>query len=677
MEPGNYNVTQIDSRERIRNLYFQPGDIIADRYEFVRELGRGGMGSVLLCRDTVASNREMALKTVPDILRNNEEAVAALRQEYDNMYNLTHDGIIAVRNLVHDEFRYYVVMDYAEGETLEAYLKSHPKPGLAVTLEVVRHLAEALDYAHGKNMVHRDVKPGNVMIQIDGATVKSVKLLDFGLGIQIRESFSRTTGSMATSGTPAYKSPEQWSPKQYGKASAKSDQYSLAVLAYEMLDGHYPFYEYDLDTFRDGVLNDEPALLDDQPEYVSNVLLKALSKRSQDRFESCMAFAMALAGTGTQPSQQTPAPNIALQATGNQYSTNVFKPSANNNITLKLADGVELELVKISAGKFMMGAPDSKTRREVTLTTDYWIGKYPVTQAQYEAVLKQNPSYFKGKDNPVENISWNEAMQFCQMLNMRISSQIPGGYYFNLPTEAQWEYAGRAGTTTSLNNGEEMIVLPDGSSPNLDELGWYCKNSQMTTHPVGQKKPNAWGLYDMHGNVQEYCFDRYHENYDETIDPTGWFEGDDIVKGGNFATEANQSRIDSRTICKKQEFGFRLALVSIQQKQRHKREYDFQKNKAEIAETKKKIKETKAELARYSYLDFFGTIWTAIPCFFIIGGICGLCKGDVGFGLVMILIGIPLPALVLWSIYDGKRKLKNKKNELENQLDILLKQYPE
>ena len=118
MEQNDFNTTQMDSRERLKTLYLQSGDVIAGNYEFVRELGRGGMGMVCLCRDLVANGRLMAVKTVPDILRDDQDAVAVLTHEYDAMYDLTNDGIVAVRNLVKDDFRYYVVMDYAEGETL-------------------------------------------------------------------------------------------------------------------------------------------------------------------------------------------------------------------------------------------------------------------------------------------------------------------------------------------------------------------------------------------------------------------------------------------------------------------------------------------------------------------------------------------------------------------------------
>ena len=161
------------------------------------------------------------------------------------------------------------------------------------------------------------------------------------------------------------------------------------------------------------------------------------------------------------------------------------------------------------------------------------IGKYAITQEQYQAVMGVNPSYFQGNpQNPVESVSYDDAEVFCIKLNGMT------GHKYRLPTEAEWEYACRAGTTTDYYFGDDYRQLGD--------YAWYVGNSRQTTHPVGQKKPNAWGLYDMSGNVWEWCEDNGHDSYENAPkDGSAWLTNDNdyrILRGGSGYTIPDRCR---------------------------------------------------------------------------------------------------------------------------------------
>ena len=218
------------------------------------------------------------------------------------------------------------------------------------------------------------------------------------------------------------------------------------------------------------------------------------------------------------------------------------------DMMIPLSDDVDLDMVWVDPGTFLMGSPrdergrqDNETQHEVTLTKGYWLGRYQVTQTQYEVIMGTNPSNFKGADPPVEMVNWNEAKEFCAKLTAieKAAGRLPEGYEYTLPTEAQWEYACRAGSITAFNNGLNIpkdSQIKDNPCPNLDKVGWYGYNSDKTTHPVGQKVPNSWGIFDMHGNVWEWCLDWYGAYPTKSVtDPTGPSTGTyRILRGGGW-----------------------------------------------------------------------------------------------------------------------------------------------
>ncbi|WP_099468967.1 formylglycine-generating enzyme family protein [Konateibacter massiliensis] len=206
-------------------------------------------------------------------------------------------------------------------------------------------------------------------------------------------------------------------------------------------------------------------------------------------------------------------------------------------IRIELSAGVSMEFVLIEAGSFFMGSyegegdEDEQSRHKVTITEAFYIGKYEVTQKQWNLVMGDNPSHFEGTDNPVDTVSWTDSVAFTEKLSELAQRNI------TLPTEAQWEYACRSGSDTKWFFG--------ASEESAGEYGWIDSNAQGTTHPVGLKKPNPWGVYDMYGNVQEWCLDWYADSYSGTAskDPQGAKDGASrIIRGGGWGDFPDNAR---------------------------------------------------------------------------------------------------------------------------------------
>jgi len=263
--------------------------------------------------------------------------------------------------------------------------------------------------------------------------------------------------------------------------------------------------------------------------------------------------------------------------------------TAGESVMSSVETDVELamSMVWCPVGTFTMGSPSSELGRDsedepqhsVTICHGFWIGKYEVTQAQYRAVMGSNSSTFKGDNLPVEEVAWYDAMEFCQKLTEieRAAGRLPNGYEYTLPTEAQWEYACRAGTTTALNSGKNLSDKEQCSE--MDEVGWYWhnggeenwNNNLTCTHPGGQKKPNKWGIYDMHGNVWEWCSDWYGSYPTSPVtDPKGPGTGSyRVLRGGSWYYGADYCRSAYRGNGRPSgnnlvNIGFRVALVPVQ-----------------------------------------------------------------------------------------------------------------
>ena len=247
------------------------------------------------------------------------------------------------------------------------------------------------------------------------------------------------------------------------------------------------------------------------------------------------------------PSQQIAQQSVAKQA-------NLVNPAAGT----VMRNQIGIELVWIPAGSFNMGSTnrdaDEKPVHQVNIAQPFYIGKFEVTQGQWNAVMGNNPSNFKdcGINCPVDNVSWNDANEFIRRLN-----EMNDGYIYRLPSEAEWEYACRAGTTEDY-------------AGDVKEMAWFSENSKNKTHAVGQKQLNAWGLADMHGNVWEWCEDWYHETYHGApVNGNAWLSGGEqkvrVMRGGSWYSEAASLRSSNRRlldpVTRTYYFGLRVVAV--------------------------------------------------------------------------------------------------------------------
>jgi formylglycine-generating enzyme required for sulfatase activity len=243
---------------------------------------------------------------------------------------------------------------------------------------------------------------------------------------------------------------------------------------------------------------------------------------------ACVAIGIAFAGPQAEPAAQT-----------RERET----PEAREQARRAAALLAQVEYVAVPAGEFVMGCSaddgecgvDEKPAHRVAITKGFEIGRHEVTQAVWQAVMGANPSTMKGPDRPVEQVSWNDVHEFLAALNGRRD-----GYHYRLPTEAEWEYAARAGSAGAFHGS-------------LDAIAWYGTTSGGQTHPVGQKQPNAWGLHDMHGNVWEWCHDWYQADYYRTLgqapalDPRGPASGQQrVLRGGSWFKFLWFLRVSSR-----------------------------------------------------------------------------------------------------------------------------------
>jgi formylglycine-generating enzyme required for sulfatase activity len=552
------------------------------KYRVTGILGRGGMGVVYEAEDPVIQRR-VAIKLLPPAVAKNPDALQRFMLEARAAGRFQHPHVVTVFDV--DQYRgaYFIVMELAKGGSMAEAMRHGPLPWREAT-RTVADACKGLAAAHAEGLIHRDLKPSNIMRTEGGV----VKIADFGLA-KANDADLNVTQTGTIVGTPHFMSPEQCRSEPL---DGRSDIYSLGATYYTLLTGRTPFHH--IDTAMQVMyshcyqpLIDPRQFQRDLPEGCWLVLLKAMAKDADDRYPTAHHFhadlEALLAGrppphaTAHPPKGFAPAPtpepccpapllsmprqrNWKLKAAALAAASLVLiswlmaghRTSHRDNARSQarqpavlaprlISNAIGMKLVQLPAGKFIMGDAQREDAppHEVTLTDPFYLGMHEVTQEQYRKVMGDLLVQLPGSHLPVTFVSWNDAVRFCERLSAMEREQLAGRRY-RLPTEAEWEYACRAGTTTTFSVGDELthehanIRGPQGRFAVERGRG----RAGQTVTPVGSYDPNPWGLYDMHGNVWEWCADWYDpEGYARwpVVNPRGPESGvHRVLRGGSW-----------------------------------------------------------------------------------------------------------------------------------------------
>ena len=538
------------------------------------------------------------------------------RKEARRIRKLNSRHVVKVRDLFDDNDTSYYVMDFIDGESLSARLHREQRPLTeAEVCSLLPQVLDGLQTLHAERIWHLDLKPANIMVDREGTVV----LIDLGASKQLQtaDGVSVSTSS-AMAYTQGYAPPEQMD-QHFERCGPWTDLYALGATLFHLLTLQRPPSASDILDDADAALampgvssrmqqlvrwlmtpgrngrpqsveeinrflnegaeikqdspnasssetkpimpsNDEETLIRDQGKHVDAAISKPLSpkldKPNGDRKKRRWIYLLLLAlclFVGIILIR------FILPKTEDESSTSVVEQES----SILNIDNLTDKMVYVSGGTFTMGATseqgsdaedDEKPTHSVTVS-DFYICKYEVTQTLWKEVMGNNPSSWKGDNLPVENVSWDDCQDFIRKLNTLT------GKNFRLPTEAEWEFAARGG---NKSRGYKYA-----GSNNIGDVAWYDGNSGNKTHVVGTKSPNELGIYDMSGNVYEWCQDWYGDYSSASqTNPTGASNGSNrVLRGGSWYSYARICRSSDRDggtpVSRYYYYGFRLVLSQL------------------------------------------------------------------------------------------------------------------
>jgi len=524
-------------------LVLKPGLVIRDNYRLEEKLGEGSMGEVwkatdLIQEDGKSRNPFVAIKFLSQDFKQHPDALKAQVREFDRYNRLTHPNIVKARNLERFDSSYFMVMEFLQGIPLKEWIKKHQKGLSLIEAEpIIKDMGQALAHVHQEGLAHLDFKPGNVLFDPDK---NLTKVIDFGIARLLdkkkRDETLFDPGTLQAFTAP-YASYEMLSNPHDYKPEPRDDVYALACVTYELLSGKHPFNKEKATEAAKNKLSPKP--IESLNKQQNKALLRGLAFYRKDRTPTVAKF---LAGLF----EKTPwSFYVARLIVGV-----VVLVAAIVGITIylwpkpffrdPLKDGGHgPEMAIIPEGSFQRGDKNGDTDEwpvhEVSIKS-FAMCRYEVTFEEYDrfadATGREKPKdegWGRGK-RPVINVSWDDAKAYVEWLSEQT------GKPYGLPSEAQWEYAARAGTTTKYWWGDTASHE-------------YANYESEKTSPVGSFAPNPFGLYDTMGNVWEWVDDPYHDNYkDAPKDGSVWIkEGDGaVLRGGSWYNKAESGRAANR-----------------------------------------------------------------------------------------------------------------------------------